>query len=102
MFKKKVFDCALPDGAPSYSITKVIRKTDGESIDLHCVRDFSFNFNDYPRDLHPENFSIDAIRKSGMSVKEVDSVLFHDDKLSAQELLAIDAELNKDVEPLND
>lgn len=102
MFKKKVFDCALPDGAPSYSITKVIRKTDGESIDLHCVRDFSSNFNDYPRDLQSENFSIDAMQKSGMSVKEVDSVLFHSDKLSAQELAAIDAELNKDVKPLND
>ena len=102
MFKKKVFDCALPDGAPCYSVTKVIRKTDGESVDLHCVRDFSFNFNDYPRDLHPENFSIDAMQKSGMSVKEVDSIVFHDDKLSAQELAVIAAELNKDVKPLND
>lgn len=102
MFKKKVFDCALPDGAPRYSITKVIRKTDGDSVDLHCVRDFSFNFKDYPRDLHPENFSIDAMQKSGMSVKEVDSVIFHSDKLTSQELAAIDAELNKNVEPLND
>lgn len=99
MFKKKPFECDAPIGAPRYCITKVIKKTDGDSVDLHCVRDFSFNFKDYPRELQSENFSIDAMKKSGVSMKEVNSVMFHDDRLTEQELSAINAELNKDVEP---
>lgn len=102
MFKKKKFECDPPIGAPRYCVTKVIKKTDGDSVDLHCVRDFSFNFNDFPRDLQSENFSIDAQIESGISMKEVNSVMFHSDKLSDEELSAIDAELNKDVEPSKD
>ncbi len=102
MFKKKKFECDPPIGAPRYCVTKVIKKTDGDSVDLHCVRDFPFNFDDYPRDLQSENFSIDAQLKSGVSMKEVNSVMFHSDKLSDEELSAIDAELNKDVESSND
>lgn len=99
MFKKKKFECDPPIGAPRYCVTKVIKKTDGDSVDLHCVRDFSISFIDFPRDLQSENFSVDAMTKSGVSMKEVNSVLFRSDKLSDEELSAIEAELNKDVEP---
>lgn len=102
MFKKKPFECDAPIGAPHYCITKVIRKTDGDSVDLSLVRDYSENFKDYPRDLYSENFSLEAQQKSGLSLKEVNSVVFHDDKLSEQELSAINAELEKDVKPKNE
>lgn len=102
MFKKKIFECEPPIGAPHYSITKVIKKTDGDSVDLQPVRDFSFNFMDFPRDLQSDNFSIDAQMQSGISLKEVNSVMFHSDKLSDEELSAIESELNKDVEPSKD
>lgn len=102
MFKKKKFECDLPIGAPHYCVTKVIKKTDGDSVDLHCVRDFSSNFDDYPRDFQSENFSIDAQLQSGVSMKEVNSVVFPSDRLSDEELSVIDAELNKDVESSND
>lgn len=102
MFKKKIFECDPPIGAPLFCVTKVIKKTDGDSIDLHCVRDFSSSFNDYPRELQSENFSIDALTKSGISMKEVNSVIFHSDKLSDEELSVIEAELNKNVEPSKD
>lgn len=102
MFKKKPFECDAPIGAFHYCITKVIRKTDGDSVDLSLVRDFSENFNEFPRDLQSENFSLDAQTKSGISLKEVNSVVFHDDKLSEHELSAITAELEKDVKLKNE
>lgn len=102
MFKKKPFECDAPIGAPHYCITKVIRKTDGDSVDLQLVRDYSENFKEFPRDLQSENFSLEAQQKSGLSLKEVNSVVFHDDKLSEQELSAINAELQKDVECKNE
>lgn len=102
MFKKKIFECDPPIGAPLYCVTKVIKKTDGDSVDLQFVRDFSSNFKDFPRDLQSENFSIDAQINSGISMKEVNSVMFHSDKLSDEEISAIEAELNKDVEPSNE
>lgn len=102
MFKKKKFECDPPIGAPRYCVTKVIKKTDGDSVDLQFVRDFSSDFDDYPRDFPSENFSVDAQLSSGIAMKEVNSVMFHSDKLSDQEISAIEAELNKDVEPSNE
>lgn len=102
MFKKKPFECDPPIGALHYCVTKVVRKTDGDSVDLSLVRDYSENFRDYPRELQSDNFSLDAQQKSGLSLKEVNSVVFFDDKLSEQELSAINAELEKDVQTKND
>jgi rRNA maturation endonuclease Nob1 len=105
MFQKKPFYCDLPEGAPQYRITKVVRKTDGDSIDSATVSDFSSNFKDFLRELESENFSIPAQQASGLSMKEVNSVLLHDSELSDAEIQKINAELERKeepVEPLNE
>lgn len=102
MFKKTPFFVPLPETGCRYSVSKVVRKTDGLSVDASLVRDFSDNFKDFPRQLESEDFSLEAQQKSGLSLTEVNSVVFHDDKLSEQELSVITAELEKDVKPKND
>lgn len=104
MFKKKPFECPLPCRGVHYRITKVVQKTDGDSVDSVTVSDFSENFNEYPRKLESSNFSIEAQQASGLSLKEVNSVVFHQTELSESELAQITAELEKkpDVEPTNE
>lgn len=105
MFKKKPFECPLPNRSAHYRITKVVQKTDGDSVDSVTVSDFSENFSEYPRKLESSNFSIEAQQASGLSLKEVNSVLFHDSELSEVELAQINAELERkeeSVEPINE
>lgn len=105
MFQRKAFQAPLPVGAPHYQVSKVVQKTDGEIVDSVTVRDFSENFKDFPRNLESENFSIPAQQASGLSMKEVNSVVFHNDELSQSELSQIDEVINKkddDVEPTKD
>lgn len=105
MFQRKTFHAPLPVGAPHYQVSKVVQKTDGETVDSVMIRDFSENFKDYPRNLESENFSIPAQQASGLSMKEVNSVVFHNDELSQSELSQIDEVINKkeeEVEPTNE
>lgn len=104
MFKKRPFECPLPSRGVHYRITKVVQKTDGDSVDSVTVSDFSENFSEFPRKLESSNFSIEAQQASGLSLKEVNSVVFHDSELSESELAQINAELEKkpDVESINE
>jgi hypothetical protein len=100
MFKKIPFECPLPCRGVHYRITKVVQKTDGDSIDSVTVSDFSENFSEFPRKLESENFSIPAQQASGLSMKEVNSVLFHESELSEKELAQINAELERKEDPV--
>lgn len=98
MFKRNQPLSPLPEGVQRYCITQVLKKTDGDSEEMVTVRDYSENFNNFPRKLFSKDFSLEAQQASGLTLKEVNSVVFHESELSESELAKINAEIEKQPE----
>ena len=56
MFKRKPHLFNIDNGVVHYNVSRVVKKTDGDSVDHVLVRDVSTNFNEFPRNLESENF----------------------------------------------
>lgn len=95
MFKRNQPLLPLPEGVQHYCITQVLKKTDGDSEEMVTVRDYSENFKTFPRKLFSKDFSLEAQQASGLTLKEVNSVLFHESELSDAEIEKINAEIDK-------
>lgn len=102
MFKKNYDGVRLPEQFMPIKVSRVKQVVKDDVSESVFIRDFSRNFEDFPRNLPSENFTVEAQLNSGLSLKEVNSVVFRDTEFTPEMESALLTELEKNVEPNKD